>query len=716
MGLEIETSTASVLDRNNPAWDFYSHSQERFGEDEVIVVALEAEHAFDPRTLSDVYELTRAFEQLPGVRRVDSLESVPLVRVEPDGVLNLNSALQGGPGWTASEAVTIADRVRADRIAPGSLVSRDGRVLAMNVLLEEDSEERYPDLVRAIREAIDDRRAWISGVPVFRVATDAQTRHEVLFFVPATVSIIALFLFLVFGRLQAVVIPLFTGGMGSLALLGIMAASGAPLTVTTAILPSVLLALGCAYVMHLLTAAQGMDDREAVKAAIAPVAAPIGLSGLTTAIGFAAIASVQIDAIRYVGGFGALGVVVVCFASLSAAPAALTLWPMRAGNTELTQYLRGPVARGLVVVAGRRSVPSVWAWLIAMILAGVGVWRLDVATDVTRWFPEGNPVRDAWDTIGSRLSGLSPMNVVIESRDGSSAMAPRVLRKIDELSRYLEELPEVGKTISVADPLRQIHGGFSGDPRAPLPQREDLSEQYLMLLESVPHMADLITDQRDAANIILRVDNNSSDALREVAQKVDRWWDANGVEGFSARTTGTMFEFARSEDAIAQGQLVGLFYAVGAIGGVLLLIFRRPLLVGCTLLVNFGPVGLLFGLMGLLGIPLDAGTVLVGSLALGIAVDDTIHVVGGFHSLRRRGESHRRAVEETFHRVLPPLVYTTVAVSLGFAILAFSPFTFTRNLGALTSAVMVICLAADLNLLPALLLRLRDPTTHPAGS
>jgi predicted RND superfamily exporter protein len=112
--------------------------------------------------------------------------------------------------------------------------------------------------------------------------------------------------------------------------------------------------------------------------------------------------------------------------------------------------------------------------------------------------------------------------------------------------------------------------------------------------------------------------------------------------------------------------------------------------------------------MGLLGVAIDAGTVLVGNLALGIAVDDTIHVVNGFYQGSEQGASPREALESVLARVLPALVFTTLAVALGFAVLSFSEFTFIRNLGVLTAGIIVLCLLADVILLPALLLGFPD--------
>jgi predicted RND superfamily exporter protein len=299
------------------------------------------------------------------------------------------------------------------------------------------------------------------------------------------------------------------------------------------------------------------------------------------------------------------------------------------------------------------------------------------------------------------------MNVVMQSENGASVATPEALAAIDGLTAHLEALPAVGKALSYADPLRQLHEGFAGDPAAPLPDSEAMIEQYLLLLESVEQLEDLVSDDRTAANVLLRVDDNGSTSLLEVAEAADAWWAEHGPPGFRAQTTGIMFEFARAEHEIALGQLRGLAFALVAIGAVLLAFFRRPSLALKTLLTNAIPVAIVFGVMGFAGIPLDAGTVLVGSLALGIAVDDGVHVVSVFHEHEQAGDPPKTALDQTYRRVLPAVVFTSVAVAGGFSALAFSQFTFIRHLGVLTTAVMGLCLLANATLLPTLLLARR---------
>jgi len=197
--------------------------------------------------------------------------------------------------------------------------------------------------------------------------------------------------------------------------------------------------------------------------------------------------------------------------------------------------------------------------------------------------------------------------------------------------------------------------------------------------------------------------NERLEVSEGVAADAERWWLENGVASFSARSTGIMYEFARAEDAIAFGQLSGLAFAFLTVAVLLLLMLGSFRLAIIALIPNVIPIAMCFGMMGLLGIPLDAGTVVIGNLAFGIAVDDSIHAVTGFFDRWKSGDTSAVALRETYRTVGPPLIYTTAVVSLGFLVLAFSDFTFIRHLGILTAGLMILCLLADLFLLPALL-------------
>jgi predicted RND superfamily exporter protein len=489
------------------------------------------------------------------------------------------------------------------------------------------------------------------------------------------------------------------------------------------ILPSIVLAVGCTFSMHLIAAAnqpgQGgghTDYPRRLESALAIVALPVALSGLTTVVGLVSMTVVKIDAVRDAGGYGALGVFTVTAMSLTLLPAALALNREPGCAPRGFTWIRTRLAPKLASAIATRTGAIVGGWFVATALVGAGASRIEVETDATRWFPAGNPVRDSYESIRSTLSGISPMNVVVHSADGQSVLEPELLSAIDGLSRHLESSGDVGKTLSIADPLRQIHGAMTGEGSQPLPVDVVSAEQYMLLLESVDSIPDLITADRSSANIMIRANDNGSARLERIASEVDTWWKQNAPPSSQATTTGIMHEFARAENEIAYGQLKGLTVAVGVISAVLFAIFRWPRLALVALAPNALPVVLVFGLLGCLGVPLDAGTVLIGGLAIGIAVDDTIHVASRFYDHLASGYTNHQALEKTFDEVLPAILSTTAVISVAFLVLGFSQFTITRNLGLLTSGIMMICLLADITLLPALLLRLPKQARPSAPS
>jgi predicted RND superfamily exporter protein len=696
--LKIDTTTDSVLNTGTDGWSFYQHSQDLFGGDQIVVVALPGDRAFDGALLSEIYQLTQEFEKLDGVRRVDSVSTVPVVQGGPDGSLNLEPALT-----LPVDSREVARRLHNDRIAPRSLISDDGRVGAINVLIDRDYAD-YAGIVGATRAAVGDREAWISGVPVFRSTASARTRKEILLFVPITVAAIALLMTFAYRSARMTVIALAVGAAGSWIVVSMMGFAGAPLSLVTMLLPSVMLALGCAYSIHMLSAARaGGTDLEA---RLGQVALPVALSSLTTSIGFSAIGTIQIEEVRYVGGFGALGAASLGFAALTLAPALLKLWDAPSASPResmVEKYVRDKIIRIAVEYRGR----VLAGWVIVLAFLCVGILRIDVVTDPTQWFPRGSEVRDSYDAIGAKLSGISPVNIVIQSQSGDSVIDALPLAAIDELTEYLESLTYVGKATSIRDPLRQIHGGFLNDSSAPLPLAPNLAEQYLLLLESVDQIGDLVTGDRQAANVLLRVNDNGSEALLEIERLASEWWSKNGTAGFTQRTTGIMYEFARAEDEIAYGQLRGLLLALGVIGLIMLGALGNLQMALLSMVPNIVPTVMVFGFMGWLGIPLDAGTVVIGSLALGIAVDDTIHLVNGFHERIEAGAESPVALNDAISHILHPVVLTTASIGLGFGLIGFSGFVLTRNVGLLLSGVTVVCLIADLVLLPALLMTLQ---------
>ncbi len=701
--LSIDTSTSSFLDRADPAWSVYQASVDRFGGDEFVAVAIRGQEPFDAEAIALVARVSAALGSIPGVRRVDSIASVGIARATGPEMLRSDPLFGHSEGQSGTSRERLRDVVRASQLARGTLLSRDERTFALNVLLDRDVDADRAHTVAEIRSVLDGLDALVTGVPVFRTEVNTRTQTEVMVFAPVTLLAMTLLIASVLRSWVAVLAPLVVGGVGSLSVLGVMGFVGVPLSLSTMILPSILVALGSAYAMHVVLAWSG--EPLEVARSLKLVARPVAVSGLTTALGFLAMATVPIDAIRELATYGALGVFVLTAASLTLVPAFLVCCGRSLVSVQRDWYQVAESARGIVTVVGRYRRAVLAAWGGVLLLAGVGIGQLNVSTDIIRWFGPDSRVRADYVAIRDLLSGITPVNIVVESKSGDPVSDPAVVHAMAELASDLRRRSDIGSVISIASEILHLHSIIAED-RDEVLSRAAI-DQYLLLLGGGERTRDLVTADQSAANMVLRVNDNSSERIVALETWVDDWWSGRGVEGYSVATTGIMYEFARAEEAIAYGQLFGLALAAGAIALILVALMRSVALSLIAMLPNAVPIGIGLGAMGLFGLPLDAATVCLGSLALGVAVDDTIHVMTWMRGSMHEGMED--ALTRSLGAALPAILLTTAAVAGGFMLLGFSDFVLVSNLGLVTGAVVILCLIADLTLLPALLLTLKGP-------
>jgi len=341
-------------------------------------------------------------------------------------------------------------------------------------------------------------------------------------------------------------------------------------------------------------------------------------------------------------------------------------------------------------------------WILAGAFSLIGIRHVRASTNIVDWYPIDSTIRSDYEKIRTALSGISPVNVFVESLGDRSVLEPDTLRAVDELSRLSASRHDVGKALSIADPLKALGKAMNAGDED-LPQSRTQAEQYLLLLEGEEAIWDLIARDGRSARIMLRVNDNGSESIVRLASDLENWWSAHGPSDFSARTTGVMFEFAKTNQDIVRTQLIGLMVALLGVGLVLRAQLNSWRLSLLALIPNILPIGIIYGLMGHVGIPLDAGTACLASLALGIAVDDTVHIAASWAKAETRCEDPIKRIEQTLGPVMPALALSSVCITLGFGVLATSDLGLVRNLGLVTSAVVALCWAADVTVLPILL-------------
>ncbi len=724
--LRIDPSTEPLLPAGDPAREVYRQAVADFGDDEVYVIAMETEGLFRPGTLGRLRTLTDRLARFPEVRRVQSLTDVLAFRWDPAAEwIEVGPFLDEIPRSPES----LADLRRAaltDPLYRRTLVSEDGRTAAVNVSFRKMSDQAFiaSRLDERIRALLDELAA--PGVH-FHVAgrshVKARVYHRMLAdmqrLIPLALAVVAAGLGLVFGSWRGVLLPLGVVVGATLWTFGAVAWLDRPLTVLTTLLAPMLIAIGSVYGIH----AVARHEEEVVDATSAAAAAeatlrhlrlPVAVAGATTMVGFGALCITDVPAVFELGAFSVLGVAAITTWTLLGLPALLAMQPLRPPSAA-----RGPSARvgrglerGLAAAAGlaaRRPVRVLVAWGSLTVLCAAAIPRIEIDTDYLSFFPRGVPVRVEFEAVNRLLAGAVPLFVAFRGEAPGAFREPEALRALERVQRAADAFPTVGHTASLADTLRVMNRALAADDPAAerIPDTRGAVAELLFLAPKGDLDRHTNVDH-SRANLVVRTGAVGTQAVRTLAARLEAAVAGAGLPpGIRAEVTGNAILLARSADGIAAGQPRTVGLAVLAIFALVALSFRSLRLGAVAMVPNVVPVVLYFGALGLGAAPLSLPTSLIGSVALGIAVDDTAHFLVRYGRERRRGLAPAEAAALCGRRVGRPIVITSLMLMAGFGVIALSGFATLREFGLLSAATMGACLLTDLVLLPALLIRVR---------
>jgi predicted RND superfamily exporter protein len=719
LNLSIDPSTEPLLPSGDPSREAYLRAVADFGDDEVYVIALETEDVFRVEPLSVMRAVNDRLARFPEVRRVQSLTDVVAFRYDAGGDwIEVTSFIDEIPSDPAGLA-ELRRRALSDPLYRRTLVSEDGRTAAINVTFREMTDQEFiaarldQRVLRVLEEAAAPGiRFHVAGRPHIKSHVYHVMLRDMRLLIPAALVVVAVGLGLVFGTRRAVVLP-----MGWT--FGAVAYLGRPLTVLTTLLAPMLTAIGSVYGIHAVAryeeeAASAASASEAALASLRHSRLPVLVAGFTTMIGFAALLITDVPAVLEVGAFSVLGVAAITLLTLVGLHAALALLPLR--PLEEPSGVRAPSARiassldrlldGVARGAQRHSlgVLVVWALLLAVCVAAIP--RIVIDTDYLSFFPPRSKIRQDFENVNRLLAGAVPLYVSMRSDEPGTFREPGTLVVMERIQEEAARIPQVSRTLSLVDTVRVMNRAMSkGDPSAErIPEtRGEVAE--LLFMAPKGHLDRYTNVNHSSANILVRTGAVGTAAVQSVADQLESVVaSAGALESVSVDVTGNAVLLAHSADGIARGQPRTVGLAALAIFVLVTIAFRSIPLGLVAMAPNIVPVLMYFGILGLGAAPLSLPTSLIGSVALGIAVDDTAHFLVRYGNERRRGLTPEQAAAVCGRRVGRPIAITSVMLMAGFLVVALSGFATLRQFGVLSAVTMGICLLTDLIMLPALLM------------
>jgi hydrophobe/amphiphile efflux-3 (HAE3) family protein len=733
LSIQLDPSTEPLLPSGDAGQEVYREAVLDFGTDDIYVIVMESDDVFTHENLTALRRVTDRIRRLPNVRGAESLVEVPAFRylAEEDWVEvgNLIDEIPTGP----EELAALRERALSDPVYPKVIVSPDGRAAAVNVTFQPmtDGEFVKLDLDGRILSILEEetsssRRFFVSGRPHVRSEAHHLMVHDMLLLIPLAIVIAALAVWLMTGSVRGTFIPLTNCLTATLWAFGAMALIGKDMNVITLILGPMMICVGSVYGVHVVARYEELeidapDPQSAAFQTLEYTRLPVLIAGFTTCVGFGALLLADVTATNELGGFSVLGIAGVTFLSLTGVPAVLALLPLERGHghtgplyayrTPLSAWAGRAIDSGLEALGRldtRRPGSLLVGWGLLAVLAVVLIPRIVIDTDYLTFFDPDTRVRTDFAQVNRLVAGAVPIYVVFQSDKEGTFRSPETLRLLESLQNQIEKVPGVSRVLSAVDLVkvanRALQGGGGENERIPDTRGGVAEAIFTIPKEKLRRFA---TSNHSSANLVIRTGELGSAAIRKLEQRVRVIVDrADLPAGIRTEVTGNAIRINRSADGIAGNQINQVGFAAVTIFILVCIAFRSVRVGLLSMVPNIVPVLIFFGVLGAGVATLSIATSLIGSIALGIAIDDTVHFLVAYHRERVRF-SPEESIVRCVRTVGRPIVMTSVMLVVGFLVLLVSGFVTLREFGYLTAMTMAICLSTDLTLLPALLVRLR---------
>jgi predicted RND superfamily exporter protein len=748
VNLKFDTRDESFFHDDDPILIAYNEFRDRFGKDDLFIIALKPRHGLNQAFFLTLSQLHHELEaSVPYLDDINSLVNGRIVRGDGD-TLVVEDLLKEPPATDAA-VNRILDLIDHYPLYENLIVSENRSIVSILVKaqavidtsedallsgfnaddsLAEDpapsylSNDENREIYKAIHQIVAkyqnrDIDFYFSGIPVFVTELQKGIEKDLSTMLPLSVLIIMIFLFLLFRRISGVIYPLITVVFGLVSTLGIMAIAHIPITHIAQILPMFLMVVGIGDSVHVLTIFYRIhneinDKREAIIQAMGQAGLPILMTSITTACGLLSFAIADVKSVAQLGYVAPVGVMLAYFYTVIMLPALIAVFPVKRIKTTANgkQLMVDRLFDTISVVVTHRPMLIIGISSIIVIGAGYSALSVRFSHNAMTWFPEKAAVRVSTNLLDTVNGGTVMLEVVIDTQVENGLKHPDFLRRLkaaaDDIPKISIHGIKAAKVWSIADVLKETNRALHGDSNDAytVPNKRNIIAQELILFESSgsDELENLTESTYQIARLSILAPFKDSvlyaDYVVEVKKYLDRQFPHETVT-----LTGNMSLFIQMTKNFILSMAKSYGFALLVIT-VLMVLMIGSLGVGLmSMVANVVPIICIFGVMGIGAIPLDLATILIGSIVLGLVVDDTIHFLHHFQMAFEKTGNTEAAIRMTLFSTGRALVVTSLVLSGGFFIFTTAYFANTVRFGLLTGCAVLFALVADFFLVPALL-------------
>ncbi len=744
--LTIDLRDESFFHADDPTLIAYNQFRDTFGQDDTFIIALQSRHGLTRGFMDLLFRFHQALEaSVPYLDEVTSLANARIVSADGDTLMV--SRLMDEPPASDDELDRILTLIERYPLYENLLVSKDRRIAFVLVKARAVIDISGQDAMAGFDESMAPDRATTTylsndqnmeinqaihkvaagfrhpdivfhfcGTPAFVAEIQKGILKDLSVMVPLSFAIIILFLAILFRRVSGVVYPIITVGLSLLSSLGIMALVGIPVTNAIQILPTFLIVVGIGDSVHILAIfyrnyrTRG-DKRRAIIDAVGFSGLPVLMTSVTTSLGLLSFAWADVAIIAQLGYIAPVGVMLAFVYTVLLLPALIALLPVKPHKQNQRSH---PLPDRIFDAIARTTTnqPILITVISACIIAGAAYSAFSVkfSHNSLTWLPASTAIRQSTEFIDRVNGGTIMLDVIIDSGRPNGMQNPDLLHRIETATQFIPSINihgiRAGKATSLADVVKETNRALNEDrdDAYVVPDTHALIAQELLLFESSgsDDLEEIADSQYQKSRVSILAPFADAIIYKDYVDAMEQYL-RDQLPGQKITLTGHMVIFVQMIKRFITSMAKSYIIALVVVTLLMVLLIGRVGIGLMSMSANIAPVVCIFGIMGLADIPLDMATILIGSIVLGLVVDDTIHFLHHFRKAYDETGNVYAAVRDTLHTTGRAMVITSLVLSGGFFIYTASFLMSNIRFGWLAGCAVLFALVADFFMVPALL-------------
>jgi predicted RND superfamily exporter protein len=695
---------------------FYFQHRHRFGSDnEFLLLGIrDSNGLFNRKSLVQADSLRKKLKKITNIDEVIALtgleqpiisdfgiDRLPLLRLDNDTVFSLDTA-----------------KLKLFDGSNGSLCSVDQTALCMVLKhreqLSRSSADSLLDAIQRCADASGFKEVHLSGKIKSERNYIQKTRFELLLFMSLSACLVVVFLWLSFRNFWSVLLPIGVVLLAILWTIGFMTLFGKAIDIMIIILPCILFVVGMSDVLHITSQyyeklSEGLSREMAVNAALKEVGFATFLTCISTMAAFLTLNTTSIQPIRDFGNYTALGVAIAYFLSITLLPwVLLRVKQMHRFKIHTVNEKWDKGLRMLLLWVWRNPRKILVISILFILFSVWGITRIEINNSVLDDLPADDPIQKDVVFFDRYFGGIRSFELAVESVEDDIFTYDNITF-IDQLDAYLVDSAGVSSLFSPAKLVRTLNMATHGGDAAffTLPADE---QAFAALLDKTKSFTQtkaarqFISKNKKNARISGRIEEKGSRITSLKNEQIMSWIACKKPKNMVFRVTGSSDLIDKSNTYLTQNMIEGLSLDVAVLMFIIGLMFRSLRMMVLSALPNLIPLLLIGGIMGWSGIEMKVSISIIFSIAFGIAIDDTLHLLARLKLELAKGSRLALALKTTYISTGKAMILTALVIATGFATLMASDFKSTFYVGFLISLTLLIALIAELILMPVLLL------------